>query len=305
MKACSQCGSMQDDDAVFCNKCGSSFNNAVIPPQQPMYQQPQPQFQPQLAAQGVQGGVTAANGSKKKLIIIISAVTAVIGITLLILFLFVFKPKNYKIVGTWKTGNDYSTFSSDGTLELGAGRKTGTYSVKGDMLYVTYKDKTIDYEILSLTENSMTLREKISQKSFVFTKVTDENEIKQAAEKQKIKAANENAKLAYVTISNKLSELAAEGERTSIVRTNGAVSVSSLKDSTEPVKRAVYEALADNGGENGYICIDFNSNGSDPELSSYLSFVQWSEKAEGAVIGQYPSPTKDASDQPVFGTFNT
>jgi hypothetical protein len=59
------------------------------------------------------------------------------------------------------------------------------------------------------------------------------------------------------------------------------------------------------GKENGYICIDFNSNGSDPELSSCLSFVQWSEKAEGAVIGQYPSPTKDASDQPVFGTFNT
>ena len=40
MKICSQCGAAQDDDAVFCNKCGSSFNNAVIPPQQPMYQQP-------------------------------------------------------------------------------------------------------------------------------------------------------------------------------------------------------------------------------------------------------------------------
>ncbi len=309
MKICSQCGSQQDDDAVFCNKCGYSFNNSVITPQPPQYQppqyQPQPQFaqqqfQPQFAQAGVQNSPPVSNASKKKLIIVICAITAAIVITLLILFLFVFKSKKDLIIGTWQEikengSGSYTRFYKDGTVDLTVGTDNkAMYTIDGDALIFTKNSTSIKYDIVELTSDKMTLKMTYNEKAAEvnFKKIDDEKAEKEVISKAYLKTANSNAKLVFTSMYNKASDIIADGERVAAVKMNGAVSVDSLKDSSDPLLKAVYEALEGNETAYGYVYIHF-----DPDQdNSDNNFVQWSDSESGGLIGQYPTPAKTAEE---------
>ena len=314
MKNCAKCGSPQDDNAVFCNKCGTPMTNDVpiIPEQQPQFRaapqmQDAPQFQqaPQFgAAPQMQGGygqlpagapVQQAQGkSKKKLIIIICAVAAVIAITLLVLFLFVFKSKKDLIVGTWeddKHSGSYTRFNKYGTMEFEAGndQTKADYKIDGDNLIITRGSISINYTIEELTKDKMKISTTSGSQtdSVSFTKV-DDDAVKSGMTKADLKTANSNAKLVFTSVNNKASDLVADGESVKTIKTDGAVPVESFKDSSDPLEKAVYEALCDYGDEMGYVCIYFDPNTRDAE-----NFAQWSAKESGELIGQFPNPPKD------------
>ena len=308
MKICSQCGSQQDDDAVFCNKCGSSFTNAVIPPQQPQQQfnQPQqfsqqPQFSQSFVQPAFQGGAAAANtNSKKKLIIIISAIVA-LAVVVLILFLFVFKSNKDKLIGTWRVNgeNTYLKFEKDGTINSKG--RTAKYTVDGDQISITDNGRTYSYTIKKLTSDTLTLNLMGFEQSF--TKVSDseaEELIKEQNFSAKLKIANSNAKLVFTTVNNKAADIIADGGRVESLDTNGVVSVESFKDSTDPLKKAVYEALKENGEGLGYVYIRFDLDDDDAQ-----NFAQWSETEDGDVIGQFPDPPKSEEEveKVHFGTY--
>ena len=63
----------------------------------------------------------------------------------------------------------------------------------------------------------------------------------------------------------------------------------------------VYNALKDNGGEKGYVYIEF-----DPNDYESTGFVQWSASESGGLIGQYPNPAKtvEESEGMTFGQKN-
>ena len=325
MKNCTKCGSPQDDNALFCNKCGAALTNAVIPPQ-PQFQQPQPQFQqlqqqfqqaPQFgAAPQMQGGygqfpagapVQQAQGkSKKKLIIIICAVAAVIAITLLVLFLFVFKSNKELIVGTWQEiksdgSGKYTRFYKNGTVDLVVGRDTkASYSVDGNKLVISNYGKSMTYTITELTKDNMTFTYTTgSTTREVRFKKVDNNRANKTASKASLEEANSNAKLVYTTLNTVAAAKIADGSRVNALKT-GPVSVESLKGSSDPLKAAVYEALSDNGSEKGYVYIDYDPN---TDYYSNSNFVQWSDSKDGGVIGQYPDPikTQEESDSAVLG----
>ena len=275
----------------------------IIPEQQTQFRaapqmQEAPQFQqaPQFgAAPQMQGGygqfpagapVQQAQGkSKKKLIIIICAVAAVIAITLLVLFLFVFKSKKDLIVGTWTSNNSTLTFNDDGTYSSGSSKKNN-YSIDGDTLRMEEGGMTITCKIEKLTSDTMVLN--LFGIEQTFTKVDESDPSALYMTKTALRTANSNAKLVFTSVYNKASDLIADGESVKALKTDGAVPVESFKDSSDPLEKAVYDALRDSGDEMGYVCIYFDPNTRDAE-----NFAQWSAKEEGAVIGQFPNPPKD------------
>ena len=313
MKICPQCGSQQDDDAVFCNKCGSSFNNAVIQPQQPQqFSQPPQQFdqqqfsQPQQFVQpAFQGGAVAANtNSKKKLIIIISAIVALV-VVVLVLFLFVFKRYSKKdIVGIWQDNwGHYITFNEDGTIDdFGSGEDV-TYKLDGDTLTITDNGKSTNYRIAELNNHTMSLKYPSSRDGIKFTKPDPDSVASGYMAQNKLKAANANAKLIYVTLNNTASDLIADGERVEPLNTNEVVPVESFKDSNDPLKKAVYEALKENGEGLGYVYIRYDGYNENDYIPN---FVQWSKTEDGDVIGQapYQPDSKEEDERIRFGTYH-
>ena len=350
LKICPNCGAQQQDDAVFCDKCASPFGVIPDQPQQKQVAQPQQQFaqpqqqfaqpqqqfvqpqqqfaqpqqqfvqpqqqfvQPQQQFAQPQAPFGAApKKSKKKLIIIISVIAAVMAITLVILFVFVFKSKKDLIVGTWQEVKDsgkatYTRFNKDGTVDLsvGSGEKAN-YAVDGDKLTITIASVSQIYTIQELTSDRLVLTTSTGKTSFTvtFKKVDDDSVVKEANSQAKLKTANANAKLGFTTINNKSADLMADGEAVSALNTNGVVAVESFKDSSDPLEKAVYDAFKDNGDDLGYIYIRFDPNNYDDQNSSTRNFVQWSKEKQGDVVGQYPDPVKETSesDNVVFGTY--
>ena len=247
-----------------------------------------------------------SKGSKKTAIIIIGALAALIGITLLILFLFVFKSKKDLIVGTWQEikeggGGDYTRFYKNGTADLTVGKNMkATYRIDGDTLVLTRNSVSQDYTIVELTKDRMTLKRTYNGRTMeVSFKKVDNNRANKTASKADLKEANANAKLVYTTLNTVAAAKIADGSRVNALKT-GPVSVESLKGSSDPLKAAVYEALSDNGSEKGYVYIDYDPN---TDYYSNRNFVQWSDSKDGGVIGQYPDPikTQEESDSAVLG----
>jgi prepilin-type N-terminal cleavage/methylation domain protein len=114
--------------------------------------------------------------------------------------------------------------------------------------------------------------------------------------KSKLKTANSNAKLVFTTVNNEAADMLVEGTSvTGSASQSGAVEVKSLQNTNTDAKsklaNAVYNALKDNGDGAGYCLYIVNADGS-------VNFAQWcdvnsSSTAKG-VLGQYPSPCKDA-----------
>lgn len=332
MKTCKYCGAIHGDDAFTCEKCGGILGiipDAAVQPVQPQIQQPQPQQQfqqlqqpfqqpqqpqqfqqPQYAQAGTAAGAVQKKGISKKVIIIICAVCAAVAVTVLILFLFVFKSKKDLIVGTWqengKSGS-YTRFNKDGTVELEVGNAgaNAVYKIDGDALIITRDSISINYNISELTEDKLTLSAAsgLQTTSISFTKVKDDA-VKAGMTKADLKKANTNAKLVFTTLNNEAADRIADGERVEAVHTGGVVAVSDFEDSSDPLLKAVYKTLTDSGEELGYVYIDFDPN-YDYYDGEYQFFVQWSESADGAVIGQYPNPVKSTDDDVKFGKMHS
>ena len=342
MKICEKCGAQLDDNAAFCGVCGASSDpKPVLPDQpfqfsQPQFYQPQqlnqppqfdqqPQFyqtpkfdqapqlnnptqfsQPQFAPQGAApfNAPVQKGNNKKVMIIIISAIVALV-VVVLVLFLFVFKRYSKKdIVGIWQDNwGHYITFNEDGTIDdFGSGEDV-TYKLDGDTLTITDNGKSTNYRIAELNNHTMSLKYPSSRDGIKFTKPDPDSVASGYMAQNKLKAANANAKLIYVTLNNTASDLIADGERVEPLNTNEVVPVESFKDSNDPLKKAVYEALKENGEGLGYVYIRYDGYNENDYIPN---FVQWSKTEDGDVIGQapYQPDSKEEDERIRFGTYH-
>ncbi len=109
--------------------------------------------------------------------------------------------------------------------------------------------------------------------------------------KSKLKTANSNAKLVFTTVNNEAADLVVEG---TVVNDSNSVTtaavISGWSSESDALKKAVYDALKDNGDGAGY-CLYKVSNGE-------VKLAQWADTdastTAAAVLGQYPNPCKDA-----------
>lgn len=115
--------------------------------------------------------------------------------------------------------------------------------------------------------------------------------------KSKLKSANSNAKLVYTTVNNQAADLVVEGKSTDVKSSNGVaagsvgkeVEIKTLSSSVNPLDKAVYNALKDNGDAAGWACWNVDTSGN-------VTLAQWcSAKTVTAadIPGQYPDPIND------------
>jgi|GEM_PF-1501401 len=264
----------------------------------------QPQFAPQGAAPY---NAPVQKGNNKKVMIIIAASVAAIAIIIAVVFLFVFKSKKDLIVGIWQEVKEngrgsYTRFNKDGTMEYDLlSDMKATYKIDGDTLTVTIQSVSANYSIEKLTDDEMVLSRRYNGKDeeIKFVKVDDKSAEDNVKSKADLKTANANSKLVYITVNNSISDRTANGEPVNSVKTNGVVSVESLKDSSDPTLKAVYKALEDNGKGLGYVYIEFYY-----DYETYDdNFAQWSATEDG-LISQYPNPPSSVDDAKsiTFGT---
>ena len=218
-----------------------------------------------------------------------------IGITLLILFLFVFKSKKDLIIGTWQevkeNGNgSYTKFNKDDTVDLFIGQdRKATYKIDGDTLIISLDSISQSYIIDELTSDKLVLKQTYNGKTeeVTFKKVDDSQAVQTTNDKAALKTANTNAKLIFTTCNNKASDIIADGDSVDKLEYSGPVSGLS-----GVLGNAVKDALKDNGADGGYVYIYF-----DPlaDYDSDDSFAQWSASEDG-IIGQYPTPPKTVDE---------
>jgi hypothetical protein len=97
---CSSCGSIIIENASFCNKCGTKFEENLVQPQT------------------VAPMISPPKKSNMKLISIIAVIIVVVILVAVVLLLFMGGGDENKIVGTWDRSDVedyYLTFNSDGT----------------------------------------------------------------------------------------------------------------------------------------------------------------------------------------------
>lgn len=119
----------------------------------------------------------------------------------------------------------------------------------------------------------------------------------------KIITANANAKLIFTTLNFTATDCVIDNIDVDSVKTDGVVSVETFKDSTDPLKKAVYEAFNKTGTTNyGYVFIHFDPF-VDDGTEQTPNFVQWSEDPTGTYIGQYLNPVDATNWSTIqFGT---
>ena len=106
--------------------------------------------------------------------------------------------------------------------------------------------------------------------------------------KAKLKSANSNAKLVFTTVNNQLADLIVEDQAiTTGVRSEVLISALNASD---PLEKAVSDALKDNGDNAGRV--SWMVNGTTNEVE----WAQWMGGTTGAksFVGQYPDPCTDA-----------
>lgn len=115
--------------------------------------------------------------------------------------------------------------------------------------------------------------------------------------KSKLKSANSNAKLVYTTVNNQAADLVVEGKSADVKSSNGVaagskgkeVEIKTLSASVNPLDKAVYNALKENGDAAGWACWNVDANGN-------VTLAQWcsaSTVKASDIPGQYPDPITD------------
>ena len=104
--------------------------------------------------------------------------------------------------------------------------------------------------------------------------------------KSKLRAANLNAKNAFSALNNAATDLACEGQISSIIK-HSPVAVTSLNENDD-LEGACRLALDNNGIHSGYVCWDVNAE-------KKIICAQWaSSMGTKDYVGQYPNPADDA-----------
>lgn len=121
--------------------------------------------------------------------------------------------------------------------------------------------------------------------------------------KARLKTANSNAKLVFTTVNNKCADIVSDGDKCDGL-TVGVTKVSDWKGETDKVKKAVYDALNDNGDGIGYVAVTYSTKDVDQQTAT--NFAHWqTNDGDGQITGQFPDPKKEVKDAEdlTFGTY--
>ena len=120
--------------------------------------------------------------------------------------------------------------------------------------------------------------------------------------KSKLKSANSNAKLVFTTVNNQAADLVVEG---TVVNDSNSVTtaavISDWSSESDALKKAVYDALKDNGAGAGACAYSIDTSGN-------VKWAQWANTVNGAaptgavMLGQYPDPETDPDATHAIGT---
>lgn len=119
--------------------------------------------------------------------------------------------------------------------------------------------------------------------------------------KSKLKSANSNAKLVFTTVNNQAADLVVEG---TVVNDSNSVTnaaISGWSSESDALKKAVYDALKDNGDGAGACAYSIDTSGN-------VEWAQWANTVNGApptgavMLGQYPDPETDPDATHAIGT---
>jgi len=118
--------------------------------------------------------------------------------------------------------------------------------------------------------------------------------------KSKLKSANSNAKLVYVTVANACADAIADGNSSRIqVGKTGPLKISDL-DESDFIQKSVKEAMNSNASGNGYVYWEIEPGTYKP------IFAQWSpDGKDSSQVGQYPDPNRDPQTVFRFGKYNS
>lgn len=119
--------------------------------------------------------------------------------------------------------------------------------------------------------------------------------------KSKLKSANSNAKLVFTTVNNQAADLVVEG---TVVNDSNSVTTAVISDwssESDALKKAVYDALKNNGDGAGACAYSIDTSGN-------VEWAQWANTVNGAaptgavMLGQYPDPETDPDATHAMGT---
>jgi len=135
-----------------------------------------------------------------------------------------------------------------------------------------------------------------ADQTFIFKKVDkfteDDSSSDSGAAKtvDPLKNSNSNAKLVFTTVNGTSADLIADGESSKVKAGKvGPIKASEL-DESDPLQKAVKDAMKENKSEDGYVCWLLE----EKDSYSKITWAQWSEDKSG-MIGQYPDPEKNAA----------
>lgn len=213
---------------------------------------------------------------------------------------------NELIIGCWKETqgtfygySGYIKFSYNGAVvDPFTEKNDGTYSINSDTIIIE-GDKYKEYEIVKLTSESLELKTYDKTGETILLVFVRQGPNAEDKNKFLLSSANNRAKLIFTTLNNTASDLIADNDDVDAIKTKDAEAVETFKDSSDPLKTAVYEAMKDNIGTQtnlGYAYISYDPNNEKAE-----NYVQWSETKQGSIIGQYPNPTKSIDANITFG----
>ncbi len=234
---------------------------------------------------------------------------------------------DFKIIGTWKLISPSENISVKNYEEYTADRNKKTfweftnnnkilynfenenedslsYEINGDELRLFYdSDKdipeeyqySIKYRLTKLNDTEMELQD-ISSPTTILSFKKLENETEKAkesaikSETDNFKDANSLAYITYCTLVNTSSDEIDKGNAPKKIRITKKA-VEELKNSSDPLEKAVWDYLKDN---KGYVSINY-----DPyDTTNTKNWVQWqsNNKATGEVTGQYPNEPKSVEE---------
>ena len=104
--------------------------------------------------------------------------------------------------------------------------------------------------------------------------------------KSKLKSANSNAKLVFTTVNNQAADLVVEG---------------TVVNDSDALKKAVYDALKDNGDGAGACAYSIDTSG-NVEWAQWANTVSGDAPTGAVMVGQYPDPETDPDATHAMGT---
>ena len=111
--------------------------------------------------------------------------------------------------------------------------------------------------------------------------------------KARLKTANSNAKLVFTTVNNKCADIVSDGDVCNGLQWTTPIDVSTKSTSTDPVEKAVYDALKDNGDGIGWASVAYSTA---DDAKGNIAQWQTNGTTTKQITGQFPDPCKEVKD---------